>query len=307
MERVVVADHHEDIPRPDAQFFRCEVVAGFQMELIELRVLGRPFPGRPFGYGKDCKEDDRESDARDGGNLLGEKIDEAQRDERERDETKAERNLHILNLEVERNTKFTFSALLVPEHRDSETLHRKAPHEAERVRFSKHKDVAAAQQDLEQLDAHHEIQDAMRCPEPPMRMTKPLGENAVLRHPVQYAIRSDNRRVDRAREHECTDHRNEAAEGDSKRYRTHQVHREAANRVVLKTGPDGIRNDHHREKRHTGSEDQAIGENQETGLLEILQFRMLDIAIVLLRSLFAEHRQQGLAEATHESDADSSE
>src|SRR5216117_3751588 len=259
MERVVVADHHEDIPRPDAQFFRCEVVAGFQIELIELRVLGRPFPGRPFGYGKDCKEDDRESEARDGGNLFGEKIDEAQRDERECDETKAERNLHILNLEVERDTKFTFSALLVPEHHDSE-----------RVRFSKHKDVSATQQDREDLEAHHEIQNAMQCSEPPMRMTKPLGENAVLRHPVQYAIRSYNRRVDCARKHECTDHRNEAAEGNSKRYRTHEVHREAANRVVLKTGPHGIRNDHYRKKRHTGSEDQAIGENQETGFLEIL-------------------------------------
>src|SRR2546427_3968794 len=115
-----------------------------------------------------------------------------------------------------------------------------------------------------------EIQEESGQPRPPMRMTKPLGENAVLRHPVQYAIRSYNRRVDRAREHECTDHGDEPAEGDSKRYRTHEVHREAANRVVLKTGPDGIRNDHYRKKRHTGSEDQAIRENQETGFLEIL-------------------------------------
>src|ERR1043166_9417298 len=39
VKRVVVADHHQDISRPNAQSLRREIVTGFQIELIEFRVF----------------------------------------------------------------------------------------------------------------------------------------------------------------------------------------------------------------------------------------------------------------------------
>src|SRR3989442_4049598 len=109
VQRVVVADHHENISRPDAQSLGREIITGFEIELIELRVFGRALARRPFGYGKDGEEDKRETDARDRRNLLGYKVDETQRDERQGDQPETERDLQVPNLEIERHTKLALA------------------------------------------------------------------------------------------------------------------------------------------------------------------------------------------------------
>src|SRR2546421_7199851 len=65
VKRVVVAHHHQDISRSDTQSLGCEIVAGFQIELIQLRVLCRLLACRPFGYRKYSEENECKTDAGD--------------------------------------------------------------------------------------------------------------------------------------------------------------------------------------------------------------------------------------------------
>ena len=48
VERVVIPNHDQDIARADGQSLRCQIIAGFEIELIELSMLRAPFAGALF-------------------------------------------------------------------------------------------------------------------------------------------------------------------------------------------------------------------------------------------------------------------
>src|SRR5437016_5771810 len=302
MQRVVIANHHQHIARPDAQPFRSEIVAGLQIELIEFRVFSCPIFGRLLGYGENREENDGECDARNGRNLLRQKIDEAQRDERQGDQSQTHGDFNVADFEIERYTKFSFAAMAVPKDEYGQSFRCEAPHDAERVRFAKDKDIAAAEQDRGNLEKDDQIENVVRGTELPVRMTEPLRQNPVLRNSVQHAVRSHNRRIHRPGQHERADDGDEAAEGNPERQRPGQIHCETADGIVLKAGPHGVRNNHHGEERHARREDQAVDENNEARLFEILQFRMLDLAINLRHGLFAAHGENRMTQSDQNSD-----
>src|SRR5262249_34921212 len=81
VKRVVVADHHQYISGPNTEPLGPEIIAGFKIELIELRMFGRSLSSRSFCYRKDREEHDRETHAGDRGDLLGQQIDDTQANE----------------------------------------------------------------------------------------------------------------------------------------------------------------------------------------------------------------------------------
>ena len=57
----------------------------------------------------------------------------------------------------------------------------------------------------------------MGCAEATMRVTKPVGKNAVLGHPIQHSIRAHDGRVDCAGQHQRPDHHDERSERQPER------------------------------------------------------------------------------------------
>ena len=68
-----------------------------------------------------------------------------------------------------------------------------------------------------------------------VRRAKPVGQHAVFRHAIQHAVRANDGRVDRARQHQEADQHDERLE-DQLRSRPDQDHRQPGNQVVRYLG-----------------------------------------------------------------------
>src|ERR1700688_5194711 len=65
---------------------------------------------------------------------------------------------------------------------------------------------------------------------------------------------------------------------------------------------DVVGNNHHGEERDEGGEYQAVDENYQAGLAEILQLGALDFAVHLRERFFAAHGQHGMTESDEDGD-----
>src|SRR5262249_51404224 len=135
-----------------------------------------------FGYGEDCEEDQGKGHAGNCCDLLRQKINEAQRNERESDQTQTHRDFNLADFEIERHAKFSLAAMAVPQDEYGQSLRCEAPHHTEGVCFTENENVATAEQDRGNLQEDDQVENAMRRAELPMRMAKPLRENAVFRN-----------------------------------------------------------------------------------------------------------------------------
>jgi hypothetical protein len=124
-----------------------------------------------------------------------------------------------------------------------------------------------------------------------------VGKNAILGDPIENTIRAHNGGIDCPSQHQDSDHHNERAKCKPERQRSNQIHCQPADRIVEEIIAYGIGDDHHREKRDTGSEDQAVGKDDEARLFEVFQFGMLNLAVHLRHRLFAAHGQNRMAQA----------
>src|SRR5712671_5576900 len=68
-----------------------------------------------------------------------------------------------------RNVKFALARTGVAENENREAVHREAPDHAESVEVRKKGDVAAADDDGDNLEGHDDIDDAIARPEPAVR------------------------------------------------------------------------------------------------------------------------------------------
>src|SRR5262249_1728111 len=234
--------------------------------------------------------------------LFRQKINDAQSDKSERDESEPERNFDLADLDIERYTEFAFAAMGIAKYEYRQSFCREAPHYAECISFAEHKDVSAAEQDCRDLQDHNQIQDAMRRTKLSLRVPEPLGQNAVLRNSIQHSIRTDNGGINSACKHQCSNHGHKAAKGNPGPQGSDKIHSKTTDRVVLKCRAYRIRDNHHDEESHAGGENQAIGENDESGLLEILEFRMFDLAVNLRHGLFTAHGENGVTQSYQDTD-----
>src|SRR5262249_27988677 len=155
------------------------------------------------------------------------------------------------------------------------------PHHAECIRLAQHEDVAATQEDREQLKSHYEIQNAVRCSVTAVWVTEPVREDSIFRNPVQDPVGPDNGSIHSPGQHQHTNNHYESPERQAQGPGADEVHGQSADRVVEEVGPYRVGNDHNREKCDAGCEDQAISEDNESGFLQVLKFRMLDFAVDL--------------------------
>src|SRR5215472_4190078 len=147
IERVNVANRHENISWTCPDGLRGQFALLFQVKLIKLRVGAAMSLCDLFGDHENDKESNGKTDAGECGYLLCKKIDDAEREQRQGDYSQSQRDFEVANAQIQRHAEFARPWLLVTQDQDRQSFHREAPHHAKGVSFAEHKDVAAAEND----------------------------------------------------------------------------------------------------------------------------------------------------------------
>src|SRR6516162_830576 len=182
IERVYVADRHQNIARARANRFGRKLTLHRQMELVHLYVLrgAVPMMRHALRQGKNNEKKYRKGAAGNRSFGLGEKIDHRDTQEHQCDQPKANGNLYTKHVEIQRNPVFAVSGVRVAQHQYCDSLHREAPDHSERVEVRKKRHVAPAYDDREDLQCRDDVYDPVRCAETPVWLAEPARKNAVL-------------------------------------------------------------------------------------------------------------------------------
>ena len=301
-ERVVVANRHEDAARSDVDASLADVFRREQLELIELRGVRAAARGGALRRDEARVQDQREGDAGNRRDLLREQVDDRHAEERQGDQHEADRELDAADLHVQRHSPFTVSRLRVAKDQHRQRLEREAPDDAEGVGLAEQVHVAAAEHDRQHLQADDRVDDAVVGAEAAVWLPEPRRQHSVLRDAAQYPARSDDRRVDGARQNQEPDEDDERLKDQPQPHRSGKVHRQPGDQVVVELRPHAVGNERHREEAHERGEQQAVDENHQAGALEVLHLRLLDLAVNLRERFLAAHREDRVAEADEDGD-----
>ena len=91
VEGVVVAHQNQDVIFPDSHRLGSEFLPGDEMELVEFLVNALARTGDLFGNRENGEEHNRKGNSGDGGNLLGEKIDQGNTEKHQGNEARVRR------------------------------------------------------------------------------------------------------------------------------------------------------------------------------------------------------------------------
>ncbi len=229
--------------------------------------------------------------------VLGEQVHDGGREQDGRDHNQAEGDLGLADVQIARHLPLAIARLGEAQHQHRQRLHGEAPDHAEGIERGQLVDVAAAEDDGEQLHADDQIDDAIAGAVAVVRLLEPGGENAVFGHAVQHAVRADDGSILRAGQNQDANQHHEAVEKQLQAHGPDQVHGDAADQVGEIIGANLVGNDHDREERNQRGEEQAVDEDHQPGLFQILQLGMLDLAIDLGQRFLAAHGQHRVAEA----------
>ena len=117
----------------------------------------------------------------------------------------AQGDLNTADPEIGRHFPTALAGVLEAQNQHRKTVEGEAPDDTEGVRFAQGVDVSATRENRKQLQADNKIDDAVAGSEAAVRLAEPIGEHAVFRHAVQYAVRTDDGGVHGAGENEESD------------------------------------------------------------------------------------------------------
>src|ERR1700691_3612496 len=292
----VIADRHKNVSGARAHRLGAQFALQFQVELVHFDVGYAAMLAAPLGKGEDDIQHDREGAAGHGGDGLGEQVGDGNQEQRQRDQAQAHGDLHAADREVERHLEFALAGIGVTQHQHRQAIHRETPDDPEGVKVGEKGDVAAADHDGGDLQQHDNVDDAVAGAESGVRLTEPLAHHAVFGNAVQHAIRAHDRGVHRPSKNQRAHHNHESMEDQARDERTLEAHRQPADQILQKALANVVGNDHHREEGNQRSENQAVNENDQTGLLEVQQLGAFDFAVHLRERFLAAHGQHGVSE-----------
>src|ERR1035437_1060174 len=276
---------------------------GIQAELLGLRPMRElAFAIVDVAELENDEEGDGEEGPGNGRRLFGEHIDHGEGEQRDGDHHQADWNFGFADVEIERHFPIARARLLVAQHEHAERLHGETPDHAEGVGLAEHHHVAPADPNGEQLQPDDGMDQPRGGAEGFVRVAEPLGEHAILGHPVEHPVGADDGGVDRAREDQGSDQYDESVEQQAERDRADQVHGKAADQVVEVLGPRGIGDEHHGEERNQRGKDHTVGEDHKAGALQVQQLGGGDFAVALRQGPLAAHGEEGVAKADHDGD-----
>src|SRR5262249_62391382 len=114
------------------------------------------------------------------GDRLGEEVDNSNQEKREGDQAEPDGNLHPAKFEVQGNLELPLAGPGVAQYEYGQAVHGEAPNNAEGVEVCQEGDIAAADEDGENLQADDDVDDAIAGPEFGVGLAERFGQDAVL-------------------------------------------------------------------------------------------------------------------------------
>src|SRR5260370_4313523 len=187
IERVVIADRNENVAGTRTHGSRCQFRFQLEIELIHLDVGSTATFTPAFRYREYDIKQNGKCCARHGGDGLGEQVHHGDQKQYPGDQPEPHGNLHATETEIQRNLKFALARTAIAENEDPEPVHPEPPHPTESVEVRKKGDVAAADDDGDNLECHDGINDAIARPEPAVRLTETRAAHAAVRNAIKHA------------------------------------------------------------------------------------------------------------------------
>ncbi len=161
VQRVVVADRHHHVPGTDPQPGALYRVALQQLKVFLHVLLGQRVlaPVNAFRDGKDQEERAGKSETGNRGNRLGEQVQDGGTQQHQ--ENREESNWYFMSSDREVRWDFpaALSLVLDAQHQHGKAVEGEAPDHSEGVGFAQQVNVAAADQNGEYLQQHHQVDD----------------------------------------------------------------------------------------------------------------------------------------------------
>ena len=180
-------------------------------ELVELfRLAVALFGDVALGEREDGEEHGAENHSGDRGFILGEEVHDRGDQQHGGNENQSHWNFGLADVQVAGNFPCAVARLGKAQDEHGDGLHGEAPDHAERVERGQQVDVAAAENDGEQLQAHDQVDDAVAGAEAVVRLLEPTGEHAVFGHAIQNAVGAYDGSILRARQDEHAHQHHEA-------------------------------------------------------------------------------------------------
>src|SRR5579864_1258168 len=207
------------------------------------------------------------------------------------------RDFKFPNLDVGRHAPSAFAFVLEAKHQHGQAVKREAPNDAKSVSLTQHVNIAAAEDNREQLQADDQIDNAVAGAELLMGTTEPVGKHAVFRNPVQHAIGADDRGVDGPGKNQETDHNYKNAKYQLQNMGADHEHRHARDQIVfIDRDADIVGNDHHGQKGTDAGKDEAEDRDDQSGTLQVAQLGTGDFTVYLGQRFFAAHGEHRVPE-----------
>src|ERR1017187_5574600 len=266
-----IAHRDQNIARAHSHGAAAQFLIAIHPKLVQLfRLAVALFGYMMLGNGEDREEDHAEDNPRDRSLILGEQIHNCGHEEHRRNDHEAEGDFCLPDMQVPRNFPLAVARLGEAQHQHRQRLHGETPDHSEGIQRGQLVDVAPAQHDGEQLHADDQVDDAVAGAVAVVRFLKPISEHTIFSYAVQDAIRAHDGSVLRPRQNQHAHQYDEAVEQDLQASWPHQIHGDAADEVGEVLRADAVRDDHHRKERHQRGEQQAVNEDHQPGLLQVL-------------------------------------
>src|SRR6267154_6486100 len=157
--------------------------------------------GAALGNGEHDVQDYRKDAAGHGGYRLGKQVRYRDQEQRERNQSEAHRNLHAAEIKIERNLELALARSRITQDQHRQAIHREAPDHSEGIQVREESNIAAADQNGENLQAYDDVDNPVAGPKARMRLPEPFRQHAIFRNTIQNSIGTADCGVDRSGEH----------------------------------------------------------------------------------------------------------
>src|SRR6266478_1443549 len=180
----MIADRHKDIPRPRTNGFRAQLTFQLKIELIHFHMSDSAVSGTALGNGENDVQDYRKDAASHGGYRLGEQVRYRDQEQRERNQPQTHRNLHATEIKIERNLELALARPRITQDQYRQAIHRETPDHSEGIQVREKSNIAAADQNGENLQAYDDVDNPVAGSKARMRLPEPFRQYTIFRNTI---------------------------------------------------------------------------------------------------------------------------
>src|SRR5208283_4899750 len=127
------------------------------MKLVKLLVNTMARVGDFFGNRENGEKYNGEGNSGDSGDLLGEQVYQRNTEKHEGNEAQSYGDFAPRNVQIQGDPVFAHARLFEPQHQNGKAFHDETPNHAEGISLAQEKNVAAAEENCQNLEANHHV------------------------------------------------------------------------------------------------------------------------------------------------------